>query len=627
MDSAKQQLVEKLKAANNVLVTVSRNPSVDQLSSLIGLSLLINKQGKHCAAVFSGSVPSTIEFLKPEDTIEKNTDSLRDFIIALDKSKADKLRYKVENNIVRIFITPYRTSITQADLEFSQGDFNVDLVIALGVRDQADLDEAITAHGRILHDATVASINVANASQLGSINWQNQGASSLSELVTALAQSLGDNLLDVQIATALLTGIVSETQRFSNEKTSSQTMQESAVLMAAGANQQLVATQLEQTHDSQSNNSGENETKPEQSDNKDDQPKPANNDGTLEIEHNPEDVPAENKSSDVSDQQPPAGPSENDNNTSQLLGAQPEAQEPQNDNQPEQANLGGDMPPAGLPSRSKLVTEPPSLGGTLTANSQLSELDPVTDPLSLPQVEDNKILDRTQTPPPTAQITNDFSLPEPPDLSGALDEPDQAPIAPPSSAPAPENDFSQPPLPAPSENAGPTSSPWSNITAPAVDDTPDPVGSSLPAVPPVAPTPPAAEDNENDLAQLHIDENGTLSQIEESVHSPHLNQNQPPVPEIEPGLPNSGETLPDADAARAEIDAAISAAPPAVPPPIQALGAQPLGPELHDSGAMPPPPSEGYPGLADASVPSGVPPQPDLGVPLPPPVPPPMTSV
>ena len=35
--------------------------------------------------VRSGSVPSTLEFLQPEDTLEQNTDSLRDFIISLDK--------------------------------------------------------------------------------------------------------------------------------------------------------------------------------------------------------------------------------------------------------------------------------------------------------------------------------------------------------------------------------------------------------------------------------------------------------------------------------------------------------------------------------------------------------------
>ncbi|HTB49318.1 MAG TPA: hypothetical protein VK712_04525, partial [Verrucomicrobiae bacterium] len=214
MDSAKTQLADKLKSANNVLVTVSRNPSVDQLAACLGLTLLLNKLNKHTAAVFSGQVPSTIEFLQPEETLEKNTDSLRDFIIALDKSKADKLRYKVEDNVVRIFITPYKTSISQEDLEFSQGDFNVDVVVALGVRQQEELDDAITAHGRILHDATVASINTTADGGLGSINWQDPQASSLSELVTELAQLMGDNLLDTQIATALLTGIVAATDRF-----------------------------------------------------------------------------------------------------------------------------------------------------------------------------------------------------------------------------------------------------------------------------------------------------------------------------------------------------------------------------------------------------------------------------
>jgi hypothetical protein len=246
MDSQKQQAAERIKEANNILVTVSSNPSVDQLAACIGLTLTLNKMGKHATAVFSGAVPSTIEFLQPEKTIEKNTDSLRDFIIALDKSKADKLRYKVEDRVVKIFITPYRTSINEKDLEFSQGDFNVDVVIALGVHSQADLDQAITSHGRILHDATVITVNVKPGGELGGINWLDPTASSLSELGVQLIDILDKKLIDTQIATALLTGIVAETDRFSNAKTSPQTMSTSAELMGAGANQQLVATKLQE---------------------------------------------------------------------------------------------------------------------------------------------------------------------------------------------------------------------------------------------------------------------------------------------------------------------------------------------------------------------------------------------
>ncbi len=241
----KQQAVERIKDATNILVTVSKNPTVDQLSACIGFTLLLNKLGKHATAVFSGVIPSTLEFLQPEKTLEQNTDSLRDFIIALDKSKADKLRYKVEDEVVRIFITPYRTSITEKDLDFSQGDFNVDVVVALGVTNKEDIDNAIVTHGRILHDAVVISVtNGQSSSDVGSINWHDAMASSLSEMLVSVSESFQSGLLDSQMATAFLTGIVAETERFSNDKTSPKVMTMSAQLMAAGANQQLIAAKL-----------------------------------------------------------------------------------------------------------------------------------------------------------------------------------------------------------------------------------------------------------------------------------------------------------------------------------------------------------------------------------------------
>jgi hypothetical protein len=286
MEDPKTQVAARIKEANNILVTVSANPSVDQLAACIGVTLALNKMGKHATAVFSGVVPSTLAFLQPEKTLEKNTDSLRDFIIALDKSKADKLRYKVEDKVVKIFITPYKTSITDKDLEFSQGDFNVDVVLAIGVHSQAELDQAITSHGRILHDATVVTINSQPGGELGSINWLDATTSSLSELGVQLVDQLDKNLLDSQIATALLTGIVAETERFSNNKTSPRTMTLSAELMTAGANQQLVATKLEAPVPPTPTETTTAVSTTEQAKSTEDAPVKKADDGTLEIEHN-----------------------------------------------------------------------------------------------------------------------------------------------------------------------------------------------------------------------------------------------------------------------------------------------------------------------------------------------------
>lgn len=246
----KQQVVEAIKQAEKILITVSDDPSVDALSAALGLALILDKQGKYVTAIYSGQTPPAIAFLQPEKTFDDTTDSLRDFIIALNKDKADHLRYKVEGDAVKIFITPYKTTITDKDLEFSQGDYNVELVIALGVDKQEHLDGALENHGQILHDADIITLTASDQmSDLGGIDWHDSHVSSLSEMVAGLAEALKDDkkksLLDSASATALLTGIVAQTDRFSNEHTTSKVMTVAASLMAAGADQQLVATELQ----------------------------------------------------------------------------------------------------------------------------------------------------------------------------------------------------------------------------------------------------------------------------------------------------------------------------------------------------------------------------------------------
>ena len=251
--SSKKQIIESIKDKKNILVTVSNNPSVDELAAALGLTIFLNKLDKHATAIASGNIPSALDFLDPGKTFEATADSLRDFIIALDKEKADHLRYKLEGDVVKIFITPYRNTITQNDLEFSQGDYNVEMVIALNVASRDELDKALSAHGKILHDAVVATITTGDVkSSLGTLDWHEDAATGVSEMATEVAQELKTAKADIdeQIATAFLTGIVASTDRFSNDLTSSKVMTMSAELMASGANQQLIAAQLESSTES-----------------------------------------------------------------------------------------------------------------------------------------------------------------------------------------------------------------------------------------------------------------------------------------------------------------------------------------------------------------------------------------
>lgn len=513
MDQQKQQLIDRIKQAQNILVTVSMNPSVDQLAAAIGLTIALNKLDKHGTAVFSGEPPSTIDFLKPEETLEKNTDSLRDFIIALDKSKADKLRYKVEDQVVRIFITPYKTSLSDKDLDFSQGDFNVDVVVCLGVTEQQDLDAAITSHGRILHDATVVSVSTQGQGSLGTINWVDPGSSSLSEMVAGLIDGLDKKLVDGQIATALLTGIVATTDRFRNERTSPKTMSASAALMAAGANQQLIATELE---------TPEAASAPPSADQAEPQDKvevPAKEDavpktepGTLEIDH--EGAESEEPSEPEEAPEPPR-PQVRVDADGQLL-------TDGGDSLPEISRVRG-VGSDGQPTESdatevkhERMTEPPSLSdGELTANATPETFDPPTEELTLPSVDSPLLMHNETVLAPTGDSPAAPATPTTPQLQ--------------SFQPAPTD--------------------WQ----PPQSSQPDPF------------TP-----------------DTTLSEIEQSVDSPHVHSEDTDGPATTPAAHE--ETVSDA---RSAVEAAYNSpdAPSDPLQPIAALNAQPLGPELHSETA------------------------------------------
>ena len=249
-NNAQEQIIAKLKESESILIAVNDNPSVDELSSALALTLAINNSGKHATAVASGEMPDALTFLRPEKTFEHSVDSLRDFIIALNKEKADHLRYKLVGDHVKIFITPYRSVISEKDLEFEQGDFNIDFVLALNVESQDRLDGALAAHGRIFHDASVGILTVGeNQTNLNGIHWHDESASSLSEITVHIIESIGKKNLTESVATALLTGIVAETDRFSNSKVTAEIMGLASKLIASGADQQLVISKIREAEE------------------------------------------------------------------------------------------------------------------------------------------------------------------------------------------------------------------------------------------------------------------------------------------------------------------------------------------------------------------------------------------
>ena len=246
------EVANRIGEAHNILIALSSDPSVDELAAAIGLSICLDRIGKRATAIYSGSTPNALEFLEPEKTFETSADTLQDFVIALSKDKADHLRYKLDGDYVRIYITPYKSRISEDDLEYSYGDFNIDLVLALDVANGTDLDSALREHGRIMHDASVINITTANPGKFGELEWSDKTKSCVSEMAANLLYSMGKKVpVEKEEATAFLTGIVAATEHFSNSSTTPETMQIAAKLMNSGANQQLISENITADMDNQ----------------------------------------------------------------------------------------------------------------------------------------------------------------------------------------------------------------------------------------------------------------------------------------------------------------------------------------------------------------------------------------
>jgi hypothetical protein len=239
-------------------------------------------------------------------------------------------------------------------------------------------------------------------------------------------------------------------------------MRASAALMAAGADQQLVASQLEDGPGRADEATAPGNTAPAHAP-----------DGTLQIAHSGGEAPAEQASLELPE--PQDGPDE---------GEQPESDHDQ------QTPPEDGLPDVGFKESPRMVTKPPTLGGRLTANTSPEDLDPTTDPLSMMSRDSSPLLKRYSDEPAEQKA---------------------APVMPPSEQP-----LDQPPADqstAPGQIFTPPPPAW---TPPQFDTPPPPkVEENLKPAEPVEPASPVEEKPAEEAPKP--DTGGTLADLEAAV--------------------------------------------------------------------------------------------------------------
>lgn len=250
----KQQTIELIRSANRILLTTHVNPDGDALGSLIALTLALRKIGKDVTTVCADAAPDIFHFLPSLDSISRELAGTKDFIISVDLSRVDvdKLGYKrvPEDKKLHIVLTPTQGFFEQKDVTFEQGMARFDLIIVLDAPDLDRLGPIYDLNTSLFYETTIINIDhhVSN-DHFGKVNWTDLTATSTAEILVALLESLGreKTLLDDDIATALLTGITTDTGSFQNASTTPKSFTVAAQLVAAGAKQQDIIRHIYKT--------------------------------------------------------------------------------------------------------------------------------------------------------------------------------------------------------------------------------------------------------------------------------------------------------------------------------------------------------------------------------------------
>jgi phosphoesterase RecJ-like protein len=183
------QALALINQANNIILIGHINPDGDAVGSILALGSALQRSGKHVQMILPDAIPALLSFLP---------------------GYADLLA-KPEQ------LSP------------------ADLIIALDCSDLARMGDVYTNHAALFQSTPILNIDHHYSNErYGSLNWIDSDAAATAEPTYQLLTTMGA-VLDLTIATCLLTAIVSDTRCFRTSNTTARTMKIATALMEAGA--------------------------------------------------------------------------------------------------------------------------------------------------------------------------------------------------------------------------------------------------------------------------------------------------------------------------------------------------------------------------------------------------------
>ena len=242
-----EQIFNQINKANKIAVVFNKNWFGDSLAAALACYLFLQKLGKTVDIIAEDNVASLFSFLPAFTDIKNKLIGQQPLIIELntEQTPVDQVKYQKSDQILQFIITSQRGHWQSSDVTVRAGAPEYDLLISLGCPDLEALGSLYQQHTDFFYITPLINIdNQASNENYGQINLVDLNAVASCEILFDLLSAHDSSLLDSDIATCLLAGIISQTKSFKTNNTTPQALLTVSELMQLGARREEIINHL-----------------------------------------------------------------------------------------------------------------------------------------------------------------------------------------------------------------------------------------------------------------------------------------------------------------------------------------------------------------------------------------------
>lgn len=245
-----QQVFELVRQSRQILVAIRQDWNGDSLSSALALSAFLRKLGKKVDVACSGFRPSNNFSFLPSGEIKPELDNLQKFVVSVDIAKTGlgEFEYDEADGRLNIFITPKSGQLVKENVSISLSSFKYELVFLINSPDLESLGDIYKSNPDFFYSVTKINIDHSHKNEhYGNINLVNLAAAATAEALFDLFKEWDEDLIDENIATWLLTGVIAATKNFKSTEVTPHVLNLAGVLIAKGGRRDQIIQNLYQS--------------------------------------------------------------------------------------------------------------------------------------------------------------------------------------------------------------------------------------------------------------------------------------------------------------------------------------------------------------------------------------------